>query len=131
MRSTQEYGAEASMRLPRFYFPLLKKEEFVRRYNPTTSILAAYNYQEMPFYTRTMANATFGYTWLAHEYHTHIVNPVQLNIVNLLSVDEAFMEKIESSSYLAYSYRDVMIRVAITHISSITRKYRNREITGS
>jgi outer membrane protein assembly factor BamA len=109
MRSTQEYGAEASMRLPRFYFPLLKKEEFVRRYNPTTSILAAYNYQEMPFYTRTMANATFGYTWLAHEYHTHIVNPVQLNIVNLLSVDEAFMEKIESSSYLAYSYRDVMI----------------------
>lgn len=109
MRSTQEYGAEAGMRLPRFYLPLLKKEEFVRRYNPTTSILAAYNYQEMPFYSRTMANATFGYNWIAHEYHTHIVNPLQLNIVNLLSIDSAFREKIESSSYLAYSYRDVMI----------------------
>lgn len=109
MRSTQEYGMEAGMRLPRFYLPILKKEEFIRKYNPTTSILAAYNYQEMPFYTRTMANATFGYNWVAHEYHTHIVNPVQLNIVNLLSIDSAFMKKIESSSYLAYSYRDVMI----------------------
>jgi hypothetical protein len=63
----------------------------------------------MPLYTRTIANATFGYTWAAGPYKTHIVNPVQLNFVKLLSIDSAFLKTIEASSYLAYSYRNVMI----------------------
>lgn len=109
LRSTQEYGFEASLRLPKFLLPFLKKEEFIRNYNPTTTILAAYNYQSMPFYTRTIANATFGYNWAGPYYTTHIVNPLQLNLVKLLKIDTAFREQIESSSYLAYSYRDVMI----------------------
>ena len=109
LRNTQEYGIETSLRLPKFFLPFLEKEDFIRKYNPTTSILAAYNYQNMPFYTRTMANATFGYTWNVRNYQTHIVNPLQVNAVNLLSIDSAFQQRIESSSYLAYSYRDVMI----------------------
>jgi len=109
LRSTQEYGFETSMRLPRFLVPFLKSEEFVKNYNPTTTVVAAYNYQNMPFYTRTIANATFGYSWSGHKYRSHIVNPAQLNLVKLLKIDTAFRQKIESSSYLAYSYRDVMI----------------------
>jgi outer membrane protein assembly factor BamA len=109
LRSTQEYGFETSLRLPKFLLPFLKKEEFIRKYNPTTNILAAYNYQDMPFYTRTIANATFGYNWAGRKYTTHIVNPVQLNLVKLIKIDTSFREKIEASSYLAYSYRDVMI----------------------
>lgn len=109
LRSTQEYGFETSLRVPRFLFPFLRSEEFVKNYNPTSTILAAYNYQNMPFYTRTIANATFGYSWSGHRYRSHIVNPLQLNVVKLLKIDTAFREKIESSSYLAYSYRDVMI----------------------
>lgn len=109
LRNTQEYGIETSLRLPKFFLPFLEKEDFIRKYNPTTSILAAYNYQSMPFYTRTMANATFGYTWSVRNYQTHIVNPLQVNAVNLLSIDSTFKQRIESSSYLAYSYRDVMI----------------------
>lgn len=109
LRNTQEYGVETSLRLPKFFLPFLEKEDFIRKYNPTTTILAAYNYQNMPFYTRTMANATFGYTWNVRNYQTHIVNPLQVNAVNLLSIDSVFQKRIESSSYLAYSYRDVMI----------------------
>jgi len=109
LRSTQEYGFETSLRVPRFLFPFLKSEEFVRNFNPTSTILAAYNYQNMPFYTRTIANATFGYSWSGNRYRSHIVNPLQLNVVKLLKIDTAFREKIEASSYLAYSYRDVMI----------------------
>lgn len=109
LRSTQEYGIETSLRLPKFLLPFLKKETFIKNYNPTTTILAAFNYQDMPFYTRTMANATFGYNWAAPNYKTHIINPIQLNVVKLLSIDSAFMEDIMNSSYLAYSYRDVLI----------------------
>jgi outer membrane protein assembly factor BamA len=109
LRPTQEYGFETSLRLPKFLVPFMKKEGFIKNYNPTTTILAAYNYQDMPFYTRTIANATFGYNWSGHKYRTHIVNPVQLNVVRLISIDTAFQKKIDASSYLAYSYRDVMI----------------------
>ncbi len=106
---TVEYGAETSLRFPKFLVPFLKTEGFIKKYNPTTTLLAAYNYQKMPFYTRKMANATFGYNWNGNSYTTHIVNPLQLNIVKLDTIDPAFREKIESSSYLAYSYRDVTI----------------------
>ncbi len=109
LRNTQEYGIETSLHLPKFLLPFFKKEDFIRKYNPTTTVLGAYNYQNMPFYTRTMANATFGYNWNARNYQTHIINPVQLNFVKLLSIDSTFQSKIETSSYLAYSYRDVMI----------------------
>jgi len=111
LRSTQEYGIETSLRLPKFLIPFIETEGFIRKYNPSTNLLAAYNYQNMPFYTRTMANATFGYNWKAGNYQEHIVNPLQLNVVKLPpeSIDSAFAARIESSSYLAYSYKDVMI----------------------
>ncbi|MFH0843248.1 MAG: BamA/TamA family outer membrane protein [Bacteroidota bacterium] len=109
LRSVQEYGVETSLRFPKFLLPFLDKENFVKKYNPTTTLLAAYNYQDMPTYARTMANATFGYTWNGSAYTTHIVNPVQLNLVNLLRIDSAWNSWIESSSYLADAYRDVMI----------------------
>lgn len=109
LRSTQEYGIETSLRFPKFMVPFLDKEEFIKKYNPSTTLLAAYNWQDMPFYTRTMANATFGYTWNGNYFTTHIVNPIQVNYVDLVSIDTAFQTKIQSSSYLAYSYRDVAI----------------------
>ena len=77
LRSIQEYGVETSLRFPKFLLPFLEKESFIKKYNPTTTLLAAYNYQDMAFYSRTMANATFGYTWNGNIYNTHIVNPVQ------------------------------------------------------
>jgi outer membrane protein assembly factor BamA len=63
----------------------------------------------MPFYTRTLANATFGYNWRAGMYNEHIVNPLQLNLIKLLSISDEFKARIDSSSYLAYSYKDVLI----------------------
>ena len=61
LRSTQEYGAETSLRLPKFLVPFLEKESFIKKYNPSTTLLASYDYQNMPFYTRTMANCNL---WL-------------------------------------------------------------------
>jgi outer membrane protein assembly factor BamA len=111
LTSTQEYGVETSLRLPKFLLPFISSEKFIKKYNPTTTVMAAYNYQAMPYYTRTMATAIFGYNWKAGNFQEHIVNPLQLNMVKLPpeSIDSAFAAKIESSSYLAYSYKDVLI----------------------
>jgi len=109
LQSIQEYGVETSLRLPKFLLPVINTEGFIKKYNPTTTLLTSYNYQAMPFYTRTLANATFGYNWKAGMYNEHIVNPLQLNLIKLLSISPEFAARIDSSSYLAYSYKDVLI----------------------
>jgi len=63
----------------------------------------------MPFYIRTMANMSFGYNWRAGNYNEHFVNPLQFNVVKIDRIDPNFAEQINSSSYLAYAYRDVLI----------------------
>lgn len=108
-RNTQEYGIETSLRLPKFLLPFLEKENFIKKYNPTTTLLAGYNYQDMPLFTRTIATASFGYDWKAGNYSEHLVNPLQVNIVKQGSIDSAFAARIEKSSYLAYSYKDAFI----------------------
>lgn len=109
LKKSKEFGIETSLRFPQFLLPFIDKEKFIKKYNPSTIILAAYNYQDLPFYRRIMSNATFGYDWKAGVYSEHIVSPLQFNVIRLLSIDPAYKLKIESSSYLAYSYKDVMI----------------------
>jgi hypothetical protein len=109
LKKSQEYGVEASLRFPEFLLPFIEKEKIIKNYNPSTVLLAAINYQNLPFYQRFMSNATFGYTWKAGSYQEHQVYPLQFNVVNLISIDSAYQAQIESSSYLAYSYKDVMI----------------------
>jgi outer membrane protein assembly factor BamA len=109
LKKSQEYGLEGSLRFPQFLMPLIAKEEFIKKYNPSTIVLAAVNYQNLPFYERFMSNATFSYDWKSGVYQEHIVSPLQFNVVKLLKIDSIYQSHIESSSYLAYSYKDVMI----------------------
>ena len=109
LKKSREFGVETSLRFPEFLLPFIEKEKFIKKYNPSTILLAAYNYQDLPFYTRIMSNATFGYDWKSGSYSEHIVSPLQFNVVKLLKIDSAYQAQIESSSYLAYSYKDVMI----------------------
>lgn len=110
IRSTREFGAESTIRLPKFFVPFLKSENFIKKYNPITTIQVAYNYQHLPVYTRTLANATFGYQWNDGPYRTHIVDPLQMNLVQIPWIDPNYYRKvIQTSNYLINSYKDVLI----------------------
>jgi hypothetical protein len=110
LKSIQEYGIESNLKLPQFLLPFIKKEDFIKKYNPSTNITTAWNYQSLPLFTRTVATATFGYSWRAGNYQSHIVNPLQLNLVKIPpgSLDSTFEARIKRS-YQAYSYRNVLI----------------------
>jgi outer membrane protein assembly factor BamA len=109
LKFIQEYGVETGLRLPNFLIPIYKGENFVKRYNPVTNILASYNYQDMPFYTRTIANMSFGYNWRTGKYNEHFIYPLQFNIVKIERLDSTFANQISTSSYLANAYKDVLI----------------------
>lgn len=110
IKSTQEFGIETGLRLPKFLLPFIESENFIRKYTPSTTIQAAYNYQNLPVYTRTLANASFSYQWNQDAHRTHIVYPLQVNLVRIPSIDEDYyINVIGRSSYLVNSYKDVFI----------------------
>ena len=106
-RNTYEYGAEAVLQFPRFLLPI-RSISFVRRYNPRTNFSVAYNYQLRPDYTRTIANARFGYSWRGSEYKTHTVSPVELNLIRLPFFTPLF-DSIINYYNLEASFRDHMV----------------------
>ena len=108
-RNSQQYGFESTLRLPKFLMPFPSKEAFIRKHDPKTVLQAGYNFQKMPVYTRTVANMTVGYSWRGNKYTTHMLNPLGIDVVNLPYISPSFKARIDTSSYLAYSYRDVMI----------------------
>ncbi len=109
LSSIEEYGVETSLRLPEFMAPFLRLESFIKKYNPSTTIIASWDFQKLPVYTRTVANATFGYDWKTSNYKEHIFNPIQFNIVKLPFIDPTFATTILASSYQASSYKNVLI----------------------
>ncbi|NMC40760.1 MAG: BamA/TamA family outer membrane protein [Bacteroidales bacterium] len=99
-----------SLRLPKFLVPFIQSENFIRKYTPSTSVQALYNYQHLPVYTRTLANASFGYQWNQDAYRTHMVYPLQLNLVKIPYIEpDYYTNVIEQSSYLINSYKNILI----------------------
>ncbi|MGD0583512.1 MAG: BamA/TamA family outer membrane protein [Bacteroidales bacterium] len=117
-KNTKEFGIESSLKLPKFFIPFLESEKFIKEYNPTTAIQAAYNYQRLPVYTRTIANASIGYQWQAGLYTTNLVSPLQLNLVRIPFIDPDYYKNvISTSNYLINSYKNVLITgVAYSYI---------------
>ncbi len=111
LQDTKEFGAEASIKLPRFLVPFKPKESFIRDHDPKTVLQGGFNYQQVPAYTRTIANVTLGYSWNGQRHISHNFNPLSFSFVKLPpgSIDSAFQKLIDKSAYLAYSYRNVLI----------------------
>lgn len=109
LKSVEEYGFETSLKFPKFILPFFKSVGFIEKYNPSTNLAVSFDYQSMPYYTRNLANASFGYYWKAPKYQEHYLNPLMLNYINVLKIDSTFQQRINSSSYQASSYKDVLI----------------------
>ena len=104
-----EFGAELRYSIPKFLLPF-KTDQFIKKYNPRTSFSMAYNYQQRPEYTRTLANASFGYNWRGNSYLTHIINPIELNLVKIPYKSPEFTDWLEGK-YIYYSYQPHLVTV--------------------
>ncbi len=59
LKKSQEYGLEGSLRFPEFLLPLLPKEQFIKKYNPSTILLAANKLSESSFLQRIHVKCNF------------------------------------------------------------------------
>ncbi|MRR18952.1 hypothetical protein EG827_02040, partial [bacterium] len=107
--NTQQYGFDANLSLPKFLMPIPEKERFIREHDPRTVIQAGYNYQKVPVYARSVANVSLGYSWRGNKYTKLSINPLSFNVVKMHYIDPEYQAMIDTTSYLANSYRDVRI----------------------
>ncbi len=89
--NTIEIGSEARLHFPEFFLPV-RTEKIPKRFDPKTGLITAYNYQRRKEYTRTVGKISFGYEWKETNYKTHILNPVEINIVKIADVIDAISQ---------------------------------------
>jgi len=91
--NTIELKPEISLVLPKFLLPF-RSNRLAKYANPQTIISLAYSFQQRPDYTRTIFNARFGYQWAQSQNARHILNPLEVNFVNIYNEVEAFKERL-------------------------------------
>ena len=105
--NTIEYGTTASLHFPKLLLPV-KKKDLIKKYSPKTLVSGSYNYQKRPDYTRTIANASFGYYWKDLRYGRHSITPLKVNFVEIPETTQEFLNSIENT-YREQSYHDFLI----------------------
>ncbi|MCK9612464.1 MAG: BamA/TamA family outer membrane protein [Bacteroidales bacterium] len=104
--NTIETGLELSLRIPRFLIPI-SQNRFPKYFKPKTTITGIFNYQIRPIYERYYASGSFGYQWKENDYKTHILTPLQLNIIKIYP-DSVFKAQIDALNNITLqnAYRD-------------------------
>lgn len=102
-----ETGISTSLNIPRFLMPF-RIDDARATYNPRTQISLAYNFQRRPDYTRTIVNYTFGYRWNQTKHITMVVNPIDVNIVNLPIISPDFLAQL-NDNFLRNSYQNHLV----------------------
>ncbi len=108
-KNTQQYGIEASLRIPKFMIPFPAKESFVKNKDPRTVLQAGYNYQKLPVFARSVANISIGYSWSGNRYTRFNMSPLSFNLVRLHYITPEYQAMIDTMPYFANSLRDVRI----------------------
>ncbi|MCK4921601.1 MAG: BamA/TamA family outer membrane protein, partial [Bacteroidales bacterium] len=105
-----ELGSEMRVSIPKFILPF-KTDQFIKKFNPSTTVSVAYNFQRRPDYSRTIANISFGYNWKGNRFLTHIINPIELNFVKIPYKSQKFIDWLEGK-YIFYSYQPHLVSVS-------------------
>ena len=97
-----EFGATAGLTFPRFLVPWR-----TRRYRsvnqPKTKLELSINFQDRPYYRRTLSSAGFTYLWTDSKYSSFSLRPIDINVVDVSYLDDKFLENTHNE-YLRHSY---------------------------
>lgn len=111
--NTTEVGAEVKFVTPQFWMPVFKMKDFRRNFAPKTSVSFSYSYEYTPYYTRSIANARFGYLWRkADKRWRYNFDLIDLNYVSMKDVSKDFIDGLKNE-YIKNAYTDHMILSAV------------------
>lgn len=101
-RSAQELNITAGLSFPRFLTPVhLPFNSNIKQ--PRTRLEIAFDYQNRPYYRRNIFTARWAYNWRYRERSTFMLRPIDINWIEVKSVDEEFLADI-ANKYLRTSF---------------------------
>ncbi len=99
--NTIRISPEVSLLFPRFLVPW--KTASGRDTRPRTTLSSSYNFQQTPDFVRTVANISYGYSWNKTNTKRWIVNPAEVNLVDIRNMSQ---DKINSLSKQSLAVRN-------------------------
>lgn len=100
---SNEFGVSAGISIPKF---LLLPYRLFPGAMPRTDFNVSYNYQSRPEYTRNIIATSFGYNGNFKGKLFYQAYPVQLNIVRLFNLDEAFYKTLANDPFMRNAYQN-------------------------
>lgn len=100
---SNEFGVSAGLSFPKFLFLPYR---LFRNSVPRTEVKLSYNYQSRPEYTRNIISTSLGYTGNVGPRFFYQAYPIQLNVVRLFDLDEAFYKSLERDPFMRNAYQN-------------------------
>lgn len=106
MRRATEVGVTAGLTFPRFLLP--GDPYFRSAVQPKSKLEASVNFQDRPYYRRTLTSVGLGYQWANRRYSNFSLRPIDINVINVTRLDSTFLASTQNK-YLVNSYKTQLI----------------------
>jgi outer membrane protein assembly factor BamA len=127
LKNSVELGGSVGLNFPRFVSPFAGQEH-IKWNNPRTQIATSYNYQNRPDYTRTVAGLSLAYSWRSESRFSHVLTPVEVNLINILNPTQEFLDRIRDT-YLENSYKNYLVTLTNYSITYNTQSAKKGSFT--
>ena len=107
VRNAKEFGVTVGLQFPRFVLPF-RMQRWQSIYQPKTRLEFGINYQDRPYYRRTLSSLSWTYTWNNRRYSSFSFRPIDINVIDMGYLDQQFMDQLQNE-YLINSYRSQFI----------------------
>ncbi len=104
-----EVGVSTGLSFPRFIVPRFM-ETWASQHlvQPRTKLGLAINFQDRPYYRRTLSSASIDYSWRSNGYSIYSLRPINVNFIDISELDQDFYESL-SNEYLKKSFETQFI----------------------
>ncbi|MFN7117973.1 MAG: BamA/TamA family outer membrane protein [Saprospiraceae bacterium] len=108
--NTLEFSAQASLFFPRFVVPFFNIRNTRAYYVPKTRISISDNFQRRTaFFTINSFQLEYAYEWQETRYKSHILTPLNINLIQLLGTSPPFEAILDNNPRLRQSFSNTSI----------------------
>jgi len=120
-----EYGVLSSIYIPRFLLPFNLQKRLILQ-SPKTQFTGGYNYQSRPYYTRSLVNFGFGYSWITKKKLEISYTPINLSIIKM-SNDDELKENLKTKPLLYAAFSDHFISSGVLSVVYNTQRLNSQD----
>lgn len=122
-RNAIEFGVNMGLQFPRFLLPF-RTQRWQSIQMPRTRLEFGINFQDRPYYRRTLSSVAWGYSWSDLKYSSYSLRPIDINVIDMGYVNrEDFLDHLQNE-YLKRSYESQFISgLSFSYVYNNQRKH--------